>query len=94
MLIKAKVDYLDLEHDRVLRIKGQLMEVSEERGQALIEKGLVVEPEILDLREEEGPEDISKLNLEELKERLKEKGIEFNAKVKKDDLINLLQGAE
>lgn len=40
----------------------------------------------------EEKEDYSKLNVEDLKSLLKEKGIDFEAKAKKEDLIKLLEG--
>lgn len=44
--------------------------------------------------EDEVEVDIKDLKVAELKELLDEKGIEYDAKAKKDDLIELLEGAE
>lgn len=43
---------------------------------------------------EEYKMDYSKLKVDELKKLLDEKGIEYDSKAKKEDLINLLEGAE
>ncbi|MGX7075353.1 HeH/LEM domain-containing protein [Globicatella sanguinis] len=55
--------------------------VSEERQQYLVDLGFIAKE----------TEDITKLTVAELKERLDNKGIEYDAKAKKDDLINLLK---
>ena len=43
---------------------------------------------------EAAPIDYGKLSNDKLKALLDEKGIEYDAKAKKDDLIKLLEGAE
>lgn len=55
--------------------------VTDERKQYLVDLGFIAEE----------TEDITKLTVAELKERLDNQGIEYDAKAKKDDLINLLK---
>lgn len=44
--------------------------------------------------EQSDNKELNKLKLEQLKELATEKGIDFDAKIKKEDLINLLENAE
>lgn len=55
--------------------------VPNERKEYLVELGFI----------ENTKEDITKLTVAELKERLDNQGIEYDSKAKKDDLINLLK---
>lgn len=47
-----------------------------------------------EFEETEGETNISKMKVAELKELLDEKGIEYDPKAKKEDLIKLLEGAD
>ena len=53
-----------------------------------------VKEEALEETEEEDTVDYSKLKVDELKNLLDEKEIEYDSKAKKEDLIKLLEGAE
>lgn len=68
------------------------LEVKEEITDEAIKKASNEE----DLNEtiEEDKIDYSKLKIDELKDRAKEKGIEYDSKAKKEDLIKLLEGVE
>lgn len=89
MLIKAKVNFRDLQHGEVIRPVGQVMEVSEDRGNDLIAKGLAEPVHVLVI---EDP--VKELTVAELKEALAAKNIEYDAKAKKAELQELLEGAE
>ena len=69
---------------RELSKKEALDEVKEETTDEAIEKTYIEEDKI----------DYSKLKVDELKNLLDEKGIEYDSKAKKEDLIKLLEGAE
>lgn len=53
-----------------------------------------IDEETLNETEEQYKIDYSKLKVDELKQLLDEQGIEYDSKVKKEDLIKLLEGAE
>lgn len=89
MLIVAKKDYRDLQHNEELRKKGLFMDVSEARGQELIAKGLADPVNVVSI---EDPE--KELTVAELKEALDAKGIEYDSKAKKAELQELFEGAE
>ncbi|MGX7099430.1 HeH/LEM domain-containing protein [Globicatella sanguinis] len=57
------------------------LNVPNERQEYLVELGFIADTK----------EDVTKLKVAELKERLDNQGIEYDAKAKKDDLINLLK---
>lgn len=68
--------------------KEALDEVKEESIESISQK------EVGNETEEEDKIDYSKLKVDELKNLLDEKEIEYDSKAKKEDLIKLLEGAE
>ena len=80
-----------------MRLKNQNVEivVNESKAKRLLMQGWK-EIEVKD-KDKEGSESESEfkdLNVAEIKELLKEKEIEFDPKAKKDELIELLEGAK
>lgn len=72
--------------------KEALDEVKEEAKDESIEN--IPQEEVGNETEEEDKIDYSKLKVDELKNLLDEKEIEYDSKAKKEDLIKLLEGAE
>lgn len=72
--------------------KEVLDEVKEETTDEAIEK--TSKEESVNEAIEEDKIDYLKLKVDELKDIAKEKGIEYDSKAKKEDLIKLLEGAE
>ncbi len=89
MLIKVTTTFSDLQHKGILRNKGEVLDVSETRGKELIAKGFA---EVLKILKVEDP--IKEPTVSELKAELDAKGIKYDAKSKKADLVKLLEGVE
>lgn len=79
----------DAENDRILcKFKDGEFETEDVRTiKLLADYGFKYEGELPEI-------EITDLKVAELKERLDEKGIEYDAKAKRDELIELLKGAE
>ncbi len=74
---------------------GQLLEVSDETGKKIVGKGYGHKVEITKVGEdgsEPQEEPLEDKTIEELKVLLDEKGIEYQSKAKKADLIKLMEG--
>ncbi len=66
--------------------KGQVLDVSEELAKKIISRGYGSKVEVVKLTEKEEKD----LTVNEIKEILKEKGIEFDSKANKEELKALL----
>lgn len=83
VLLNQDVDFHDFEENGK---KGQVMDVPEEIANKVIAAGYgsVVKVVKLTPKEVKGP------TVDEIKERLKKAGIEFDSKAKKEELLKLL----
>ena len=87
MIVQVIKRYKDTLLDKSIK-EGTLLEVTETRGQALINASVAKEPYILVVEEEKPIEDYT---VKELKSIADAQGIEYENGIKKDELIALLK---
>lgn len=84
MKVKVLSKFKDAE-TKEIRNKGDIFECSEERYKRIVAVGKYVEPV------DNPVGDIAQMNIKELKELAKEKGIENYAKLSKEELLDALK---
>ena len=97
-MLVVKHEFQDKYSGKVIKV-GTILEIEDEnRKKNLLSRQLIVEADVLVLKkdnkeiEQDDQAEESELTIKEIKSMLDEKGIEYSAKARKDELISLLEG--